>query len=141
MYFKPFATKEEAVDHILKGKPETCQDRLESHFLQALGDGLDHNQAAERAVLLHAHKDHGQWVVDSDPDFPFTTGEEVKQQYIDMLMGSNFDGRAEERIDLVTETFDRYLSWGVTLEAAADAAWIWSANKWTVENVANSDLN
>lgn len=142
MYFKPFDTQEEVLAHITKGKPESCQDRLESHFMQALGEGLDHNQAAERALLLHAHLDHGEGkTFHVDPDFPYTTTDEVKQAFAEVLMQLNFDGRAEERVDLVAETLDRYLSWGLALEYASNVAWAWASQKWTTENVADADLN
>ena len=142
MYFKPFTTKEEALAHISEGKPASCQDRLESHLLQGIGEGLDHNQAAERALVLHAHLDHGEGLTyNVDPDFPYTTADEIKNAFAEVLMPLNFDGRAEERIDLVVETLDRYVAWGVTLEYASNLAWIWAREKWTIENVADADLN
>lgn len=142
MYFKPFATKEKVLAHISAGKPASCQDRLESHFMQALGDGLDHNQAGEKALLVHAHLDHGEGIdFNVATDFPFSTAEEIHQAYAEALMPLNQDGRAEERVDLVVETFNRFYSWGLSLAYAADIAWLYSAEKWTVENVADADLN
>jgi hypothetical protein len=136
VYFKSFATKDEVLAYITQGKPEDCADRLESHFLQALGDGLDHNTAGEKALLLHAHLDHGQGRgADVDPSFPYNSPEEVRIDFLETLMSQNFDNRAEERVDLVIETFDRYLKWGVNLYFASHAAWIWAAEKWTAENV------
>lgn len=123
MFNTKFTTEEEAINYIAGDKVESCASALRTRFQDAIDkDGItDLNLAAEKAVVLHAHLDHGAGL-NVPENFPFTQDTEAETHLTTELMALNSDGRAEERVDLTIGLYRRYREWGVNIFFSGQAA-------------------
>jgi hypothetical protein len=134
MFDKNFTTEAEALAEITAGKGHACATALTNRFQDAVDSGiLDLNLAAEKAVLLHAHLDHGQGL-DVPEDFPFTLDAEAESHIVGEIMSVNHDGRAEERADLTIDLYRKYRGWGVNIFFAGTAAFNQAQIEWEKTN-------
>lgn len=134
MFDNKFTTEVEALAEITAGKVESCATALTERFHDAVDSGItDLNLAAEKAVVLHAHLDHGAGL-DVPEEFPFTQDAEAEDQLAKTLLEVNPDGRAEERVDLTVGLFRRYREWGVNIFFAGTAAYSQAQLQWQKDN-------
>jgi len=135
MFFeKIFETEVEAIAEITKNNVEACASALRTRFEEAIDGGItDLNLAAEKAMVLHAHLDHGAGL-EIPEDFPFTLDAEAETHIINQLMEINDDGRAEERVELTVPIFRRYREWGVNIPFAGTAAINQAQIQWENDN-------
>ena len=136
MFTKDFETEVEAIAEITAGKVESCATALRTRFEEAIDNGItDLNLAAEKAVVLHAHLDHGAGL-DVPENFPFTLDAEVETHLTNEMMADNADGRAEERIDLTLDLYRKYRKWGVNVFFSGTAAYRQAQIQWEKMNPA-----
>lgn len=134
MFEKQFTTEAEALAEITANKVESCATALRTRFQDAVDSGiLDLNLAAEKAVVLHAHLDHGAGLAVPE-NFPFTLDAEAETHIVGEIMNINHDGRAEERADLTVDLFRRYRGWGVNLFFAGTVAFNQAQIQWEHDN-------
>lgn len=112
-----FQNGQDAIAHLIDGKPDECRQKLIGYYHEGRGLGLDFNDAFDRASMLHHHVDHEfgmtppeGFEVDNDP-----FAEAVLAEALD---NNNVPQMKEETILL----YRKYREWGMTIYYAGQSA-------------------